>query len=68
MIFTENVEIREYDLPQVGIEVPVKYYIKLDNGVIIGFINVDSEEEIHKKNFPAILSSINLILVKNILG
>ena len=51
MIFTENVEIREYDLPQVGIEVPVKYYIKLDNGVIIGFINVDSEEEIHKKNF-----------------
>lgn len=55
MIFTDTVEIREYDLPQVfnvgQIGYPMKYYIKLDNGVIIGFINIDSIDEIHEKNF-----------------
>ena len=55
MIFTDSVEIREYDHPQyfnVGqLGYPVKFYIRLDNGVTIGFINIETADEIHTKNF-----------------
>lgn len=51
MIFTEPHEIRELNSMLDGVPVPVMYYIQLKNGVRIGFINVESEEEIHTKNF-----------------
>ena len=55
MIFTDSVEIREYDHPQYfnvsQLGYPVKFYIRLDNGVTIGFINIETADEIHTKNF-----------------
>lgn len=51
MIFNEPHEIRELNSMLDGVPVPVMYYIQLQNGVRIGFINVESEEEIHTKNF-----------------
>ena len=51
MIFTEPHEIRELNSMLDGVPVPVMYYIQLQNGVRIGFINIDTKEEIHTKNF-----------------
>ena len=52
MIFTEPHEIGEYDLPlYTGTIIPVKYYIRLKNGITVGFINIESKEEIYEKNF-----------------
>ena len=50
MIFTEPHEIRELNSMLDGVPVPVMYYIQLQNGVRIGFINIDTKEEIHTKN------------------
>ena len=67
MIFTEPHEIRELNSMLDGVPVPVMYYIQLQNGVRIGFINIDTKEEIHTKNFSlaTIVGEDTYILSKN---